>query len=113
SKRLPNPLDSKGRGAIVDISATNLEVTQNPGAVTAPGAVGVAASVIDGWHVGELVLGGHPTTEQNRTTSINLQDNNIVVDSGVSLVANQVVAVANQSIDVKSGASILSTSAAP
>ncbi|MDB6011885.1 MAG: hemagglutinin-related protein [Gammaproteobacteria bacterium] len=108
---LANPFDSKGKGAIVDVSAIDLEVTQNPGAVTTPGAIGVAASVIDGWHVGELVLGGHPSTDQSGHSTINVQADSIVVDSGVSLVANQVIAVANQSIEVQSGASILSSSA--
>jgi filamentous hemagglutinin len=108
---LANPFDSKGKGAIVDISANNLEVTKGSGAPTPPGFVGVAASVIDGWHVGELLLGGN--TDKACNACINVQADSIIVDTGVQLAANQVIAVANQSIDLKTNASILSSSALP
>ena len=106
-KVLGDPFDSQGKGALVDISATNLEVTQTAGAATAPGSVGIAASVIDGWHVGQLILGGHSTADGS---SIAVSANSVTVDSGVQLVAGQVVLVADQSIHLNSGSAVLSNS---
>jgi filamentous hemagglutinin len=111
---LTKPFDSKGKGAVVDISAPILEITQETGgAVTQTGAVGVGAGVIDGWHVGELVLGGHPHLDSNGNSVIDVNANQVTVDSGVQLSADEVLAVANQSIELQSKASILSSSALP
>jgi filamentous hemagglutinin family protein len=106
---LGNPLDSKSRGAVVDISATDLEIVpSSQSAASNPQAVTVAASVVDGWHVGSLVIGGKPSTDG---ASIDVRANTVTLDSGTQLSAGQVILVANQSIDLQSQSSLLSSSA--
>ena len=101
-----------GRGAVVNISAPNLEITC--GSVcsagtspTAAGVISVSGSVLQSWNASELTLGGTSTVDGS---SIGVTANNVTVDSGVDLTADQILLVAQQSIDVKSGASLSSTS---
>ena len=102
-----------GRGALVNISAPNLEIT--PGSQAASdGFLPVAASVLQSWNASQITLGGTSTesTTPTGSTSLNVAvaANNIVVDSGVNLTADQILLVAQQTIDVSSGASLSSTS---
>ncbi len=107
---LTSPGDSTGLGAVVDISAPSLEITgdQSSGGVAA-GAVGVSASAVSSWQAGTLLLGGHLSSDG---TGIDVNSDTVTVDSGAQLEAGQVILVANQQIDLKSGATVLSSSAA-
>jgi filamentous hemagglutinin family protein len=109
---------SGGRGAQVNISAPDLEITS--GSVTAgvAGAVAVSGGVLQGWNASSLTLGGVatpvvPSSTANATTpatDIAVAANNVTVDSGVQLTADQIEIVAQQSIAVQAGASLMSTS---
>ena len=84
-----------GRGALINISAPNLEVTAN-GTASTPDFVGVSGSVLQSWNASALTLGG--TTNGS---SVNVVANSVVVDGGVNLTADQIFVVAQDSIDLK------------
>jgi filamentous hemagglutinin len=71
-------------------------------------AVNVSGDVISNWHAGSLTLGG---TQSSDGTAINVLANSVTVEPGSTLTADQIVLVANNSIDVKSGAIVQTTSA--
>ena len=96
---------SGGTAATIEISATDLTVTARQGDVTNNG-VSISAPVLQSWNAGDLILGGQVATDG----SINVTADTVTIASGASFSANQVLAVANQSIDVKSGAVVASTS---
>jgi filamentous hemagglutinin len=97
-----------GQAAEIDISATQLEVTGSSGSVPS-GTVGIAASEISGWQAGELILGGSPGSDPG---SLQVSANSVTVGSGAQVQAGQVILLANQSIDLQAGSSVLSNSAA-
>jgi filamentous hemagglutinin family protein len=112
---------SGGRGAQINLSAPDLEITGG-GTSTNSGSITVSASVLQGWNAGSLTLGGTatPVTAANGTgtststpeasTAVAVAANSVTVDAGVQLTADQIDIVAQQSIDVQAGASLLSTS---
>jgi hypothetical protein len=112
-----NLAGSTGLGSQIDISAPQLEVTGTTSNAAA-GVVTIAGSVIQSWNAGQLVLGGHPTTEPiilsdgsvSTGTSIGVTAATVTVDSGAQISANQVILVANQSIELEPGSGVLSTS---
>jgi filamentous hemagglutinin len=91
-----------GRGALINISAPDLEVTAG-GAASSPDFVAVSGSVLQSWNAGAITLGGAAND-----TSVAVAANNVIVDSGVNLTADQIFVVAQQSIDIKG--SLASTS---
>jgi filamentous hemagglutinin len=110
---------SGGRGAQVNVSAPDLTVTS--GASTVNGAtLAISGTVLQSWNESSLTLGGvaMPVTETLASnpcygancTDIAVGANNVVIDSGVQLTADQIEIVAQQSITVQSGAALLSTS---
>ncbi|MGA2399410.1 MAG: filamentous hemagglutinin family protein [Steroidobacteraceae bacterium] len=115
-----------GRGAQINLSAPDLEITGPNGAIIA-GAITVSGGVLQSWNASSMTLGGVSTTlpasSSTSSTStgatnasavpsvdIAVAANNVTVDSGVQLVADQIELVALQSIDVETGASLMSTS---
>jgi filamentous hemagglutinin family protein len=109
-----------GRGAQINLSAPELEITAGNGAAAA-GAVGVSGSVLQSWNASSLTLGGvaTPVPETSAVsapcnnmpcTNIAVGANTVTVDSGVQLTADQIEIVAQQSITVQGGASLMSTS---
>jgi filamentous hemagglutinin len=111
---------SGGRGAQIDLSAPDLEITSGNGAAAA-GAVGVSGSVLQSWNASSLTLGGVATAVPETSTAaapcnntpctnIAVAANSVTVDSGVQLTADQIEIVAQQSIQVQAGASLMSTS---
>lgn len=106
-----------GQGAIVNLSASDLEITSGNSATSA-GALAVSGSVLQSWNASTLTLGGAamPVTETasgstaTNSSTIAVAANTVTVDSGVQLTADQIVLVAQQSIDVQAGASLMSTS---
>jgi filamentous hemagglutinin family protein len=85
-----------GRGALINISAPNLEVTAN-GAALNPDFVAVSGSVLQSWNASALTLGGAATADGS---SVSVAANSVIVDSGVNLTADQIFVVAEQSIDL-------------
>jgi len=110
---------SGGRGATVNISAPDLEITGGTGTAAA-GSIAVSGSVLQGWGASSLTLGGIATptttiTAAGTSTSVTtgtvaVAADSVTVDSGVQLSADQILLVAQQAIDVNSGASLASTS---
>ena len=107
---------SGGRGAVVNVSAPDLEITAG-GSASSSGSLAVSATVLQSWDASSLTLGGTSTavTETTGTTTtdnsgIAVAASTVTVDSGVHLSADQIVLVAQQSIDVQAGASLMSTS---
>ena len=102
-----------GRGALVNISAPNLEVTSGSQEASS-GFLPVSSSVLQSWNASSITLGGTSSQSTGATGTPDLNvavaANNVIVDSGVNLSADQILLVAQQSIDVSSGASLSSTS---
>jgi filamentous hemagglutinin len=99
---------SGGLGAPVEISANDLVIGTPTGTVPAD-AVSISGSVIAGWQPGSLLLGGTASADGS---TINVVSNTVTVGAGTTLTAGQIALVANQSIDVQSGATLPSNSAA-
>lgn len=97
-----------GRGAEIDISATNLDLVGNSGTTVPDGHVSVLASLVQSWTPGDLVLGGHAAADG----SIGVVSNSVTVGAGAALSADQIIVVAGQAIDVQKGASLTSSSGA-
>ena len=109
---------SGGRGADINVSAPNLEMTAAGG--SAGDGVAISATVLQGWNASALTLGGiatslppsigSATTSVTDNTGIAVAANTVTVDAGVQLTADQIDLVAQQAITVEAGASLLSTS---
>ncbi|HMK85710.1 MAG TPA: filamentous hemagglutinin family protein [Steroidobacteraceae bacterium] len=107
---------SGGRGAEISIDAPDLTITA--GNATSPGALDVSSTVLQSWNASSITLGGTGTTSTQTasngsvttTTTIAVGANTVTVDPGVQLTADQIEIVAQQSIDVQAGASLMSTS---
>ena len=113
---LPN---STGKSSTIDVSATNIEITANSSDVVPAGTVALAAPVIDSWEPGELVLGGQASVAAAGTNGVPVEPVNVAVQAdtvtigkGAQVEASQVILVANQSIDLQPGSSVISTSGA-
>jgi len=109
---------SGGLGAAVNLSAPNLELSADGSA--AAGFLGLSSTVLQGWNAGELTLGGSTTTSTTTNTAgdpvtvgaVTVAANEVLVADGANLTANQIYLVANQSVEVASGATLASTSGA-
>jgi len=93
-----------GRGALVNITAPDLEISSGG---TGSGGITVSGSVLQSWNASILTFGGSTSADGS---SIKVGATNVTVDSGVQLAADEILLVAQQGIDVKSGASLFSTS---
>jgi filamentous hemagglutinin family protein len=109
---------SGGRGALVNISAPDLTVSNTEPSGSGNG-ITVLASVLQGWDASMLTLGGTASTQVFGTgsnavtsTTIAVAANTVTVGPGVSLSADQIEIVAQQSIDIQAGATLASTSGA-
>ena len=106
-----------GADAQVNISAPNLEITASAAAAS-DGAIQIPAAVLQSWNAGSLTLGGiaSPAVVAPGSTTpvaaIAVAANSVKVDAGVTLTADQIELVAQQSIDLQGGATLQSTSAA-
>jgi len=106
-----------GRGALVNISAPDLEITSGNES-SSTGSITVSGMVLQSWNASSLTLGGTATaaapsstgTTSTAGTHIAVAASSVTVDSGVQLTADQIEIVALQSIDVQSGAALMSTS---
>ncbi|HTB66252.1 MAG TPA: filamentous hemagglutinin family protein [Steroidobacteraceae bacterium] len=97
---------SGGRGAQINVSAPDLELSAD-GTATAPGALGVSSTVLQSWNASAITLGGTTLTDGNTAT---VAADDVLVDRGVSLSADQIYLMAHDDIDVQAGASLASTS---
>lgn len=92
-----------GRAGRVEVSAPNLEVVNaiSENADT----VQIAASVLNRWGAGEVWLGG-----TQRDGAVDVIADDVRIADGVSIRAEEVVLLANRSIDLAAGATIASNS---
>jgi filamentous hemagglutinin len=95
-----------GSAATIEISATDLTVTAGSQGSASTG-VSIGAPVISSWNAGDLLLGGQLSADGS---TINVSANSVTIGQGAQFTAGQVLAVANQSIEVQSGARVSSTS---
>jgi filamentous hemagglutinin family protein len=95
-----------GSAATIELSATDLTITA---ASQAGGGTGVSigAPVIQSWNAGDLILGG-----QLSSSGISVTANSVTIGPDAQFSAGQILAVADQSIDVQAGATVASTSGA-
>jgi hypothetical protein len=100
-----------GRGAAIDISAPNLELSAD-GSASSPGFLGISSTVLQSWNAGELTLGGSVQSVSADDLTATVAANRVIVDGGVSLTADQIFILAQEDIDVQAGASLASTSGA-
>lgn len=111
-----------GLGATIEVSATDLTITSgSDSSNSSTSGVVLAANVVQTWAAGDLILGGQLAAASSNSASgassaipqlnLDVTAERVTVDSGASLSANEIIAVATQSIDVKSGATLMSTSA--
>jgi filamentous hemagglutinin family protein len=96
-----------GSAAPIEISAHDLVVGNASGPVPSD-AVSVDGAVITSWHPGSILLGGNRSADGS---TINVLANSVTIGSGSALVADEIVLVAAQSIDVQNGASLQTNSA--
>lgn len=100
-----------GAGATVDLYTVgpgDLTVTAN-GQPAASG-VSIEGSVLQSWNAGDLILGGALGTSADGSPAITVTADSVTVAAGAQLSADQVLMVAEQSIDIQSGATVASTS---
>ena len=97
---------SGGSAATIEISAADLTVTAGPQG-SAGNGVSIGAPVLSSWNAGDLLLGGQLSAAGS---SIAVTANSVTIGQGAQFTAGQVIAVANQSIEVQSGATVASTS---
>jgi len=100
---------SGGRGAQVDISASQIEITT--GEATAPGTVALEASQLNALGAQSLLIGGTRTTSGD-ITQVSTTASTISVDPGVSLSGSEIMLTANSSLTLSQGAT-LNASGAP
>ena len=103
-----NVLSAGGKGgtaATISISATDLHVTSDPQHPASDG-VSIAATALQSWNAGDLILGGL----LNPDGTVTVTAANVSIDSGADFSAGQVLAVANNGIEVHPGARVASLS---
>lgn len=101
-----------GSGATIDIYTVgpgDLTITANNAPPAASG-VSIDGGVLQSWKAGDLVLGGELSTSANGPSSIAVTANSVTVAAGAQLSADQILIVADQSIDIQQGATVASTS---
>ena len=106
---LANP-DKNGRGGSLDLSATNLVVTDGVQPEPA-GAVAVDASQIDELGVISVLLGG-TRTYTSGLTKVTVQSDSVTVSSGATLTGPEILLAANDQIQIQAGATVQATGAA-
>ncbi len=99
-----------GRGAEVDISAAQIEVTNASSAAPAPGSVLLEASQLNALGAQSLLIGG--TRSLGATaTDIATTASSVTVDSGVTLSGSEILLAATNNLTLAAGATVSATGA--
>lgn len=101
-----------GRGAEIELAATNLEILGSQGAAQESGAVAVSAASLTRLGAQTLVLGAD-LTQTTQGTQVQVLADTLQLDSGVSLSGPEVVLAAQDSLTLQSGVQLTSTAGAP
>jgi filamentous hemagglutinin len=96
---------SGGRGAQVDISANQIEVTNDGGAAVAPGTVALEAAQLNSLGAQSLLIGGARSIEGG-TTQIATSAASVVLDPGVTLSGSEIMLTATGSVTISAGAAL-------
>ncbi len=99
---------SNGRGGSLDLSATNLVVTEGLQSEPA-GVVSIDASQLDNLGISSILIGG--TRSYGSTTTVDVQADDVTVAAGVTLTAPELLLVANDQIELLSGAAVAASGA--
>jgi filamentous hemagglutinin family protein len=94
-----------GRGAQVDISASQIEVTSGTGTAVASGTVALDAAQLNALGAQSLLIGGTRSTEGGET-QVTTTASSIVVDPGVTLSGTDLLLTASASLTVASSATL-------
>ena len=113
---LPTTIDAAGktsttgRGGELDISAFDISVASSP--VATPGVLTLSAADLNATGASLLILGGQRGGRSGSDLSVTA--NSVVVDNGgTPLKVNDLVLVANASVELKGGADIEAPAASP
>lgn len=101
---------SGGRGAEMDISATNIKVVNNLGTSTAPGTLEILDEQLTNLHIDSLLLGGTRQFDNatgNTVLTVSAQD--VTFDQGSHLQMLDLIAAAKDTVKVAGGATISSS----
>ena len=93
-----------GRGAQVDISADQIEVT-NGSAAVAPGTVVLQAAQLDSLGAQSLLIGGTRSVSDG-TTQVATTASSVILDPGVTLSGSEIMLTANASLTISAGATL-------
>jgi filamentous hemagglutinin len=92
-----------GRGAQVDISATQIEVTN--GGAGAPGTVALDVSQLNALGAQSLLIGGTRSTSGG-ATQVATTASSVIVDPGVTLSGNEIMLTASSDLTLSQGATL-------
>jgi hypothetical protein len=95
-----------GLNADVEIQAPVIEITNSTEGSGADGAAQLSSALVKDWHVGGLLLGG----QRNSKGEVTVGADSVTLDNGTELVADEVVLVANQEINIEDNAKLASSS---
>src|SRR5262249_16833026 len=84
-------------------------VVGTPSGPVPENAVSISGALLASWQPGSLLLGGKAAADGS---SIDVRADSVTIGAGTSLTADQIILVANQSLDVQNGATLQTTSAA-
>ena len=101
---------SGGRGAQVDISATDIEITPSGAAVGGGGAVILTASELNSLGAQSLLIGGTRSTSAG-TVTIDTTASTVTVDPSVALTGPELLLTASGDLTVGAGASLVASGA--
>ncbi|GAA0528202.1 hypothetical protein GCM10008941_04480 [Rhizomicrobium palustre] len=104
---------SGGRGAQVDITATNIDVAAAlPQTTTGDSTVHVTATSLTNLHAASLLIGGTRADNADGTTTLNVSAETVRLRNGSDkpLSAGEVILAGTKSVTVEDGASISATS---
>ncbi len=96
---------SGGRGAQVDISADQIEVSNGGGAAAAPGTVVLEAAQLNSLGAQSLLIGGTRSIDGG-TTQLSTSAASVVLDPGVTLSGSEIMLTASASLTVSAGATL-------
>jgi filamentous hemagglutinin len=110
-----------GLAAPIDISANDLFIGTSTASAPAD-SVSISSAVLNGWQPGSLLLGGCSLvncpsslgaqfTPPTKSSGVVVSANTVTIGAGSTLTADEISLVANQSIEVQSGATLQTTSA--
>ncbi|CAD6878755.1 hypothetical protein [Methylomonas albis] len=102
-----------GRGARMDIAANKIQVVNQLSAAPASGTLEILANDLSDLHIDSLLLGGARTRNQTSgATDVDVTAQQVIFSADSKLIVSDLIAVATELVDVKSGAELTAKGAA-